>query len=264
MDHHLDARDEQLLAQDPYTFATMRRILREPCDLVLTDHRHLILCHSAQPYPVWLWTPDGLSAEDMRRAWELAAQVRPLHSGFRYNIKHDLAECFIAAAQAQGDALKIATQLYAYDCPAPIAPEDPVQGQLHVCTEADLEEVADLLRRFHDDISMNPMDTSRSLAKATEHIQDRGFFLWKVDGETVSCCSRRRNGDMATIASVYTLPAFRRRHYAQQLVYQVTRMIVDQGLTPMLYADADYEASNACYVKIGYVLRGRLCTIAQA
>ena len=30
----------------------------------------------------------------------------------------------------------------------------------------------------------------------------------------------------------------------------------------MLYTDADYAASNACYEKIGYVLRGKLCTIA--
>ena len=34
------------------------------------------------------------------------------------------------------------------------------------------------------------------------------------------------------------------------------------GFTPMLYTDADYAASNACYEKIGYVLRGRLCTLS--
>ena len=31
---------------------------------------------------------------------------------------------------------------------------------------------------------------------------------------------------------------------------------------PMLYTDADYIASNACYEKIGYMLRGKLCTLA--
>ena len=35
----------------------------------------------------------------------------------------------------------------------------------------------------------------------------------------------------------------------------------EEGYIPMLYTDADYEASNACYEKIGYVLRGKLCTI---
>jgi len=29
----------------------------------------------------------------------------------------------------------------------------------------------------------------------------------------------------------------------------------------MLYTDADYVASNKCYEKIGYILRGKLCTI---
>ena len=35
----------------------------------------------------------------------------------------------------------------------------------------------------------------------------------------------------------------------------------EAGYVPMLYTDADYVASNACYKKIGYVLRGKLCTI---
>ena len=45
------------------------------------------------------------------------------------------------------------------------------------------------------------------------------------------------------------------------LVYQVTKVAQDAGYTPMLYTNADYVASNACYEKIGYVLRGKLCTI---
>ena len=30
----------------------------------------------------------------------------------------------------------------------------------------------------------------------------------------------------------------------------------------MLYTNADYAASNACYRKLGYVLRGKLCSVA--
>jgi predicted GNAT family acetyltransferase len=32
---------------------------------------------------------------------------------------------------------------------------------------------------------------------------------------------------------------------------------------PMLYTNADYTASNACYEKIDYVLQGKLCTIGK-
>ena len=33
------------------------------------------------------------------------------------------------------------------------------------------------------------------------------------------------------------------------------------GNCKMIYTDADYKASNACYEKIGYELKGKLCTI---
>ena len=46
------------------------------------------------------------------------------------------------------------------------------------------------------------------------------------------------------------------------MIYKtLTEAAIDAGYVPMLYTDADYAASNACYEKIGYVLRGKLCTI---
>ena len=77
----------------------------------------------------------------------------------------------------------------------------------------------------------------------------------------MSVCSLRPNGDLAGIGLVFTHEEYRRMHYAENLVYQVSKIAKDTGYMPMLYTDADYAASNACYEKIGYVLRGKLCTI---
>ena len=45
------------------------------------------------------------------------------------------------------------------------------------------------------------------------------------------------------------------------MIYKtLTEAAIDAGYVPMLYTDAEYTASNACYGKIGYVLRGKLCT----
>ena len=60
---------------------------------------------------------------------------------------------------------------------------------------------------------------------------------------------------------MYTRREERRKHYAENLVFQVTMIAKNAGFMPMLYTDADYVASNACYEKIGYILRGKLCTI---
>lgn len=63
------------------------------------------------------------------------------------------------------------------------------------------------------------------------------------------------------ITQVYTVPEFCRRNYAGRMVYEICREVVANGQMPMLYADADYYASNRCYQNIGFELKGRLVTI---
>lgn len=88
------------------------------------------------------------------------------------------------------------------------------------------------------------------------------MFLWKDEqGNNVASCRFAPDGNMVSINLVFTHPVFRRKYYAENLVYQVTKLAKEEGYVPMLYTDADYTASNACYEKIGYVLRGKLCTI---
>lgn len=261
MDNHANERDFQLLENDRYTFSVLSRILPGPCSVTLTDHKRLILCHSVSPYPVWLWTPDDLSDAEKQHAWEVADGACPLSSGFSYNLKYDLAEYFIAKAREQGVSVRISTNMYAYDCPAPITPAHPAEGHLYRCTADDTETVAAMIYEFHTSIGDARFDLPTCRQIAANHIV-RHFYFWKNnEGEPVACCSFHANDGLGCVGSVYTVPAHRRRHYAQQLVYEVTRIIAGSGLVPMLYTDADYAASNACYEKIGYVLRGKLCTI---
>ena len=102
MDAFVNEKDFALLARDPYTFAVLDRILRGPCELIRSDHQRLILCHSEAPYPVWLWTPDGLSDAEKERAWDLAAALRPFSAGYRFNMKYELAEYCIERSRQAG------------------------------------------------------------------------------------------------------------------------------------------------------------------
>ena len=88
-------------------------------------------------------------------------------------------------------------------------------------------------------------------------------------GRSVASCHWRPEGEpntkdgLACVGLVYTREEARRKHYAENLVYRVTRIAKQAGYLPMLYTDADYIASNACYEKIGYILRGKLCSIEE-
>ena len=263
MDSFVNEKDYVLLNRDPYTFEVLARILKGECELIRSNHENLLLCHSESHYPVWIWTPDNATDEVKETAWKLASGLRPLGSGYRYNLKYELAEYFIEKAAGEGVDAGISMNMFVYDCPSPTPPDTVPDGGISCCTTEDEEEAAAIIPYFYTEIGEEEPSFEYCLEKVRTYIADEGFFFWKNrSGKTVACCSCKLNGRLASISSVYTFPEERRKHYAQNLVYQVTRKVSEMGFLPMLYTDADYQASNACYEKIGYILRGKLCTVA--
>ena len=127
----------------------------------------------------------------------------------------------------------------------------------------DIDELVEFMDLFHRETGVDQDSLEAYRHKAEEAKRSGSHFFWKnAEGRYAAVCNFRPNGDLACVGLVYTREEYRRKHYAENLVYQVTRMAKDAGYIPMLYTDADYAASNACYEKIGYVLKGKLCTIS--
>lgn len=263
MDSFVDERDLKILEHDKYTFFVLRRIIGGKNELLLTDHERLIICFSGNPFPIWIWTPDDASEAEKEKAYQIASEHSLLNGEYRMNLKYDLAKFFIERAAADGKTLSISLNMFAYDCLNPVKPTRIADGSIHRCSREDLEELVDFLDLFHREVGNDQKDRDGYRMDAEEFINTGNMFLWKDEqGNNVASCKFAPDGNLASINLVFTRPGFRRKHYAQNLVYQVTKLAMDAGYVPMLYTDADYTASNACYEKIGYVLRGKLCTIA--
>ncbi|MBO4637501.1 MAG: GNAT family N-acetyltransferase [Clostridiales bacterium] len=263
MDNFVDERDYGLLGKDKYTFSVLSRIIGGECALRLSDHKELIMCFTGQPYPVWIWTPDNASEEEMERAYQTAKDNSLMDGEHRFNLKYELAHYFIKRAQKDGLDLSVTTNLFAYDCPLPVPPVSVTDGQIHKCTEEDVDILVDFFDMFHNAVVIDKESREQYRIYAQDGVKNGSLYLWKTSqGDFASSCCWHPVQDMASIGLVYTREEYRRRHYAEHLVYQVTRITQEAGFLPMLYTDADYVASNACYEKIGYILRGRLCTIS--
>ena len=264
MDNFADERDYKVLEQDKYTFFVLRRILGDDVMFLSSDHERLIVCSSKELYPVWIWTPDDVTKDEMDKAYELADENGFLNGTRTINLKHELADYFIERAAEEGKELAITMNLMAYDCPTPIEPKAFAEGSLHHCTMEDIDEVMGIVEAFHAETGVDKKSKEQYREEAIKHIESNGLYFWKdKSGKNVASCKWYPNDDMAAVNLVYTKPEVRRFHYAETLVYMVTKMAYDQGFVPMLYTNADYVASNACYKKIGYVLRGELCTIGR-
>ena len=262
MDTYADDRDYQLLENDKYTFSVLRRIIDKPCELLLSDHEKLIVCYSGKPYPVWIWTPDHVSTEEMDRAYLQAKENGLLDGKHHFVVKYRLAEHFMETASREGKSMSITKNMFAYDCLHPRKPNVTADGGIHRCTADDVEELTELLSMFHEETGGDRKSAAEYRLDAENDIKDGNVYLWKNEhGYSVACCKFTPNGELASVHRVFTRPEYRRKHYAENLVYHATMKAKEAGYVPILYTDADYEASNACYKKIGYVLRGKLCSI---
>ena len=262
MDRFADERDLKILENDRYTFFVLRHIIGETCKLLLTDHERLIICYTGHPFPVWIWTPDDASEAEMEKAYQLASEHSLLSGEYRFNLKYDLAKFFIERAAADGNSLSVCMNMFAYDCRNPVKPGKTADGSIYRCSSEDLDELVDLIDLFQKETGIDQNDRDGYRRDAEAFIRAGNTFFWKNEqGVNVASCKYTAGGTMASINLVFTRPEFRRKHYAQNLVYQVTKLAMDAGYVPMLYTDADYAASNNCYEKIGYVLRGKLCII---
>ena len=106
MDTYIDERDYKLLDSDKYTFFVLKRIMGGKCALLLTDHERLILCFTGHPFPVWIWTADDASGEEMERAYQLAKEKNLLTGEYHFNIKYSLAEYFITKTSHTPNGLR--------------------------------------------------------------------------------------------------------------------------------------------------------------
>ena len=264
MDNFVDERDFKILEADRYTFFVLTRIMTRNCELLLSDHSRQIICYSQSPFPVWIWTADDSSPEEMEKAYKISDEHGFLDGKHGINMKYELAEYFIKRAASQGKKLSILKNMFAYDCPE-LKDESvltKVDGQLHHCTLDDLEPFTDFKEKFHTELQLDMTDREGYRKASQVLLEDDHSYVWKnADGNFVASCTFRVTNNMASLGLVFTLPDYRRKHYAENLVYRVTREAALQGYLPMLYTDADYVASNACYTKIGYILRGKLCSI---
>ena len=218
LDKTFNRDDIKLLDDDKYTFNVLCRIMYSNCQLTLTDHKRLIICSSSDEFPVWIWTPDDATKEEME---------------------------------------------YAYDCNNPIKPNIIVDGCIHQCNDSDFDELVDFIDCFHNDIGIDKQSIESYKKDAKEYIDSGTVYFWQNNnGKMVASTKYTIVDNLATINLVYTKKEYRRMHYANNLVYEITKMVKDMGYTPMLYTNADYIASNACYEKIGYKLQGALCMIS--
>ena len=71
MDSFVTETDFYLLQNDKYTFFVLARILHGNCNFVASNHKTFIICHSCEPFPLWIWTSDDISQSEKEEIYKI-------------------------------------------------------------------------------------------------------------------------------------------------------------------------------------------------
>lgn len=258
-----DPRLAELLGEEAVTYAVLINILQGACTDIFTDHESVIVCFSSRPWPVWVWCRNP---EDPKKVLEIARCLKenyPLDQGFDIILSQDLLEQLRETDQYFRTA-KDGMGLLSYRLDAINAIDYPCAGQIGLVRQEEIPSLVGVWQEMHMEMEGRSFTPERCQESIQRLVDSGRLFAWRDDsGGIVALTGRGDQGKYSKITSVYTLPRHRRKGYAINLVHGVTETMLEDGLIPILYTDAGYTASNACYQKIGYKQVGSLCSIRK-
>lgn len=249
-----------LMEKEAITYSVLMKILQGQCADIFTDHENMVVCYSSQPWPVWVW------CQDMFMAKEIGACLKenfPVEQGYEIIMSCELLE----QLRQEDDYFRRAGHkmgLLSYRLDQINLINYPCEGHMDCVREEEIPSLISAWQAMRIEMEGRHITPERCVETMSRMVAEKVLFAWRLKDGTITALTAKGNQPpYSKVTSVYTLPAHRRKGYAINLVHSVTKTILDDGLIPILYTDAGYEASNACYRKIGYELVGRLTSICK-
>lgn len=251
------------IIDDSITYAVLKKILQQKCTDIFTNNESIIICYSNPPYPIWVWCKDSNNKDDVRIIADILKNYYFDKGNYAICIDFNLLSALKEIDNFYNEVY-IKMELLSYKLTEINTVNYSCDGYMRLATIEDLDVVTQIIKDAHYEMEGLVHSIEECKSKAINHINNSSLYVWVNNtNEIVATTNTSIDGKYAKLGFVYTLPNHRRKGYAINLVHGITKKLLDNNLTPILYADGGYIASNECYKKIGYKLVGRLCNITN-
>lgn len=251
-------QNEEFL-KDKYKFSLIGHNLGIEETKIYSDEESYIFVVGKQHKPIWLWTIENITSPkilEIKNVIDLFINMGYTSFACKesfYNYTNELSACF-ECAEISG----------CYFCENLIKPRE-CDGSLE---KANAKDKSIITKLWYDDCVEADADNhiSYELAKkfVDRFLASNTFFVWRNnEGKIVSIIDYEVIDTWAEVAHAYTVPEERGKGYMANAVYELTKIILDQNLVPVLSTDYNYLASNRCYSNIGYCLEEKLVVFTK-
>lgn len=227
--------------------------------LLYSDEETYIICRGAIGYPTWIWTIDGIDQDKMKEAANLIKEFYLTDdSKNKCTAKRD----FYAFLKQSGYPYlneEDYFEMRALECREVRQPK-----QCDGYVQRAVMEDADILAKYwyDDNQEMNsaaPITLQQAYEDMKGLIASETIFVWRNASDKIVCMVYYKIvGNQVRLSHVYTPIEEREKGYAANLIHDVTKLLLELDLEPLLYTDYNYAASNKAYKNAGYEETGVL------
>ncbi len=249
--------DSFIKGNNQYIFNLFYRIRSDSDPLILTDDSAYILAQSNEYTPIWIFLKHQPSEATCEEISQLILQRLQINPNINVTGQPEYLDSILSRITTLSNyAYSLRTQLNAYAC---FSVKEPIaKGCLINPSEHYKDDIAHLFREMLYDTEHIDINDVQAYSFAEEMLKLNSIYLWKDESIVAMARIAHRTNQFARINTVVTDRTKRCNGYAQMLVAQISKDLIKQQITPMLYADANYAASNAAYIKIGYEKQGTI------
>lgn len=242
---------------DSYMFYLIEKNFPSPDLMLYSDEENYVVCRGAIGVPTWIWTKDNIDKDKV-------LEIEKVMNLYLTDNKKDNFTC--------------KKELYNYlkDSYSPLNKEDYFEMGFLICnkvksprkTDGHFEKASkvdfDTLVDFYYNHTLEVRDVmdytiDEVKDKIKRKLVDNNIYVWKnKNDKIVSMVFYDIMDDKAKLSGVYTPKEERCKGYAANLIYEVTKEILNKGLVPLLYTDYSYKPSNTAYQNAGYEDKGIL------
>lgn len=248
---------------DSVQFNILSLILESEYLKLYSDNSHIIICQSSPATAVWIWTDDTITKDNAQMLYECIYNEFEINTNITFVIKPVMSDIMKKVIKDKtGKDSYIITDMMTYHCIEPIEPK-VIDGYMQ---QADLSNIDVIAGYRADDLKeMNNINTSKEEQwnNSKSLIESSNLYVWKNSDEDITSIAfvAHRSQEQARINSVYTAPKYRNKGYAGMLMYELSKLLLNEGRIPIVYTDNTYPASNMAYKKVGFKECGGLYEI---
>ena len=247
-------RDEISFNLIPYLIKNKERYPDIRC---YSDGKDCVILNTDINHPVVVWTSSDFSDYESLSCflYEKFSDNKPL----TLTTKHDIYKFFNdKGLVADFDDIRI---LGVYKCEKLNHIEK--RGYIDTAKPEETETIAKMLQSFDNEaLPEEQHPFSFYLEKAQSFINCKDTHkVWRDKNTDITSIAYFTPVETnAKIGAVYTVPERRGTSYAKMLVCELSKIILEMNLTPVLYTNFQYEPSNKCYKAIGFELLNTICS----